>query len=461
VRDLFKSLQVQAALAITLVLVATGIWFTNVIADQANQALSQRTLAALENDAMLLKADRERGGIESLVQRIPELIRANGGAGLYRLQTSAGQSLAGNLDRWPDDVAPVHRGAFRYGSKDALDTRLAVGVSLDVGQNATLLIGRDIEDQRELARRIRWLGWSGVVSLSVLGLGLGLIARRRLLARIGVITDTSRAIIAGDLTQRIVRDNSGDELDRLSENLNDMLSRIETLLAALREVSDNIAHDLRTPLNRLRNQAEAALRESTSPAAQREGLERVIEQSDDLIKTFNALLLIARLEPGTVAATMETLDVGKLVDDVADLYQPVAEDAGLGLVIDVAKGAQLVKANRQLLGQAIANLIDNAIKYSADSPSANARPITVSTVPSADSIDVVVCDSGPGIAPEDRERALKRFVRLEKSRSLPGTGLGLSLVAAVARMHNAHLALDDNNPGLKVILSMKRLNTET
>ena len=246
-----------------------------------------------------------------------------------------------------------------------------------------------------------------------------------------------------------------DEIDQLAGNLNDMLARIESLMAALREVSDNIAHDLRTPLNRLRNTAEDALRQSPDGTAARAGLEKVIEQSDDLIKTFNALLLIARLEPGDAVTPTETVDLRALAADVGELYEPVAEEAGLTLEIDTPPAPLYIAANRQLLGQAIANLVDNAIKYG--SAGAAHRTVKLSTSAVGETACLTVADHGPGIAPEDRERALKRFVRLEKSRSLPGTGLGLSLVAAVARMHHAALELGDNKPGLKVTLAFPRV----
>jgi signal transduction histidine kinase len=217
-------------------------------------------------------------------------------------------------------------------------------------------------------------------------------------------------------------------------------------------VSDNIAHDLKTPLNRLRNSAEAALMDPRGGPAYREGLERTIEKADDLIKTFNALLLIARLEAGPLQDSVEQFDLGQLVEDVAELYQPAAEEEGFVLSISTVKGMRL-KANRQLIGQAIANLIDNAIKYSRGLGSGSAIAVAAGPLV-AGGAEFSVADRGPGISDKDRQRVLKRFVRLEESRTKPGTGLGLSLVAAVARLHGGSIRLEDNEPGLKVVMTL-------
>lgn len=458
-RDLLTSTPLRLALLATAAMLALGLWLVAEIADQSNAALSHRTLAAIEADTAMLVATHARDGIAATAERIAE-IAARTPTGLYRLER-ADAAATGNLAAWPLGAGTGRSQTFNY--KTAAPepaVRLAVGLATELGNAARLVVARDIEDQRALAIRIRWLGWIGVIGLTVSGLVLGLLARRALLARIGTITSTSRAIMSGDLSKRIDRDGSADELDRLAGNLNDMLARIESLMAALREVSDNIAHDLRTPLNRLRNTAEDALRQSRDSAAARAGLEKVIEQADELIKTFNALLLIARLEPGDAVTPTEAVDLAALAADVGELYEPVAEEAGLTLRLDIPATPLHIAAHRQLLGQAVANLVDNAIKYSAGTTGLTAdRTVVVSIHAEEETVRLTVADHGPGIAPEDRERALKRFVRLEKSRSLPGTGLGLSLVAAVARMHHATLELADNAPGLKVTLSFPRIPT--
>jgi signal transduction histidine kinase len=335
--------------------------------------------------------------------------------------------------------------------------RLAVGIPVPVGPDQRLFIGRDVEAQSELAERIKRTFLWGFGALAVAALIAGLAIGRSVLRRVETINATTRSIMAGDLSRRVPVTGSEDELDELSRNLNGMLDRIEQLMSGLREVSDNIAHDLKTPLNRLRNSAEAALRDPRGGDAYREGLEGAIEKADDLIKTFNALLLIARLEAGVVEESAETFDLGHLVHDVAELYEPVADEAGLALAIETRDGIA-IRANRQLIGQAVANLVDNAIKYSAEAAGgAGMRDTTVSvkvTAAADGPAEISVADRGPGIEAKDRDRALRRFVRLEKSRTRPGTGLGLSLVAAVARLHNGAVRLEDNDPGLRVVVTL-------
>jgi signal transduction histidine kinase len=251
---------------------------------------------------------------------------------------------------------------------------------------------------------------------------------------------------------------TGDELDRLGENLNLMLERIEALMRGLKEVSDNIAHDLKTPITRLRNRAEQALRSAKNETEYRAALESTIEESDGLIRTFNALLMIARAESGQARENMSEFDAAEIAQDVGELYEALAEQKGIALKVEADTPVRL-RGNRELISQALANLIDNSIKYTEPHKiAANGAPaqIVVRALSEGDRILLTVADSGPGIPEADRARVVERFVRLEQSRSQPGSGLGLSLASAVARLHGGELTLADNQPGLKSIIALPR-----
>ena len=280
------------------------------------------------------------------------------------------------------------------------------------------------------------------------------------------MTGTAQTIMAGDLTGRLPIAGTGDELDRLAVHLNAMLERIEALMHGFKEVSDNIAHDLKTPLTRLRNRCEEALRTAKDDAGYRAALETTIAESDDLIRTFNALLMIARAESGQARDNMVEFDAAEIARGVGELYEPLAEEKGLALKID-APAAARVRGNPELVSQALANLVDNAIKYAGPKASTakvrqgdklNGAPaeIVVGAGSAGERITLTVADHGPGIAPADRGRVVERFVRLEQSRSEPGSGLGLSLASAVARLHGGELKLEDNHPGLKSVIALPR-----
>ncbi len=439
-----------AALSL-LAFILAAVAIASILFWQTNKVLTEQVLAQLRLEAHLLKSDAQNVSTDAVVQTIAVLSRPEG-PGLYYLADPNGRKLSGNLNRIPPEFAESPRGGvFTYQRRGETEgkSRLAVAIPVDLGTGHVLLIGRDIEQQRHFADSVRRAFLVGFGALSVLGLIAGLAVSRMTLKRMDQMTAASRSIMAGDLSQRIPLRGDGGELDGLAVSLNEMLERIEGLMSGLREVSDNIAHDLKTPLNRLRNSAEAALRDPRGEDAYREGLERTIEKADELIKTFNALLLIARLEAGPLEDSLENFDLGSLVEDVAELYMPAAEEAGFHLAVEAEKAIDVV-ANRQLIGQAIANLIDNAIKYARGGQPGSA--ITVIAARSGRGALISVGDRGPGISEADRQRVLKRFVRLEESRTTPGTGLGLSLVAAVARLHHGELRLEDNEPGLKVIL---------
>jgi len=320
-----------------------------------------------------------------------------------------------------------------------------------------LLVGRDLEERERLfgiiANAARW----SVVLVIVLGLVGGFFVSRRVLNRVEAMTDKTQTIMAGDLAGRLPVAGTGDELDRLAGHLNAMLERIEALMRGLKEVSDNIAHDLKTPLTRLRNRCEQALRGSAGVDDYRAALEATIAESDDLIRTFDALLMIARAESGQARDNMTEFDAAEIARDVGELYEPLADEKGIALTVDAPTAAP-VRGNRELVSQALANLIDNAIKYAGPNGKLNGAPaeIVVKAGNDGERISLSVADRGPGIAEADRGRVVERFVRLEQSRSEPGSGLGLSLAAAVARLHGGELKLEDNHPGLRSIIALPR-----
>ena len=244
------------------------------------------------------------------------------------------------------------------------------------------------------------------------------------------------------------RERSTDEFDDLAQNLNGMLDRIERLLAGMRQVSEDIAHDLRTPLTRMRSRIEVALMGTPDPDEWRGLLEQTLQDADRLIETFNALLAIARAEAGAQQGDWERLDLAEVARDVADLYEPLAEEGSINLKLDLLPGA-IILCHRQLVSQAIANVADNAVKYT---PAGGTVTIATSPHPQP---TVTITDTGPGIPAELRDHAKQRFVRLDAQRTTPGSGLGLSLVDAVAKLHEAKLTLEDNRPGLKVTLAFK------
>jgi signal transduction histidine kinase len=310
-----------------------------------------------------------------------------------------------------------------------------------------LLVGRDLGEPEQLRGIVNH---ALLLAFGMMGIGallIWLFVGRHALKRIDAISEAGRRIMGGDLTGRLPVSGSGDEFDRLSENLNVMLARIARLNDGLKQVSDNIAHDLKTPLTRLRNRAEAALAGKPSPAEYRAALEAAIAESDQLIRTFNAILMISRLEAGYSAEQAGPVDLAATVADVVDLYEPLAEEVGVGLAVGEVATAT-VAGNRELVGQALSNVVDNAIKYSAgseDTPS-----VLVSLTRRGGDLVLEVADNGPGIPPEDMERVTERFVRLEQSRSRPGSGLGLSLARAVMEFHGGRLELSAKNPGLSV-----------
>src|SRR5579871_2669646 len=374
----------------------------------------------------------DRRGLRGLVPAV-ESRALRPGAILYLVTTETGQAIAGNVGA----LAPGVMGTSgwsetayrRMEDQDNSDHRALVYVT-QLSGGFRLLIGRDLEERRRLfgivAKAAQW----SILVVVVLGLGGGIFVSRRVLARIDAMTGTAQRIMAGDLSDRLPVGRSGDELDRLASNLNAMLERIEALMVGLKEVSDNIAHDLKTPLTRLRNRAEEALAKCGSEADYRAALERTIEESDGLIRTFNALLMIARAESGQARGNMDDFDAADVANGIHELYEPLAEDDGMSLRVKTESAP--LHGNRELISQALANLVENAIKYgkpttpaaslSGQVVSIDPRQILIEARREGDVVLLSVSDHGPGIPANDRKHAVERFVRLDSSRSQPGSG---------------------------------------
>jgi signal transduction histidine kinase len=313
-----------------------------------------------------------------------------------------------------------------------------------------LLVGRDIHELEETQKLIiKTLAWGLAFTIVVALIG-GIAMSRSTMRRIEAINETSREIISGDLSRRIPTRNTGDDFDQLTDNLNTMLDQIESLMEDVRRVSDNIAHDLRTPLARLRSRLEIARMNQTDSESNKHMIEQAVQEADGLLSTFNSLLRIARIESDSHRANFTNVAMNTLVEDVAELYEPLAEEKNQRLETTSSGGFNF-HADRDLLFQAIANLVDNAIKYTASGGS-----IKMTLGQNTGNWQLSVEDSGPGIPASARERVFQRFFRLESSRTTPGNGLGLSLVGAVANLHDIGIRLEDNNPGLRVILTFSQ-----
>lgn len=458
---LFRTTAFRLTLVYLLLFVFFAFTLLGYFAWNTRRLVTEQISQTVNAETTELVGRFETDGLRGLVTAI-ENRALRPGSNLYLVATPAGQGVAGNVGSLePGILGNIGWAETKYRrleEQDLANHRALVRVSQLPG-GFRLLVGRDLEERRRVFGVVASAAqWSFLVVI-VLGLGGGLFVARRVLTRIDAMTGTTQRIMAGDLSERLPVGRSGDELDRLAGNLNAMLERIEALMLGLKEVSDNIAHDLKTPLTRLRNRAEEALTKSGSEADYRTALERTIEESDGLIRTFNALLMIARAESGQARGDMTDFDGADVARDIHELYEPLAEDKGLVLSVE-AETAPL-HGNRELISQAVANLVENAIKYGQPAEgSGGSANVTISAKAEGKEVLLSVADRGPGIPEVDRTRAVERFVRLEASRTLPGSGLGLSLASAVATLHGGELRLSDNSPGLRATLVLPRRGME-
>ncbi len=415
--------------------------------------LERQTEATITAEVLGLAEQYRQRGLPGLVD-VVDRRSLDSDSTFYLLSDSVHRRVAGDDIALPKNIVgdetwfdfPVLTGK---GEIKTPHTVHAFRVELAGGYD--LLVGNDVSELLTFRDLINKTLYWAVGLAVVLGLGGGYFLSRSFLRRIEAITDASKLIMSGDLSRRMPTSGSQDELDQLSTSLNDMLSQIERLVLGMKEVSSNVAHDLRTPLTRMRARVEAALRHDDSKEYEA-ALHQTLDECDRLLRTFNALLSIAQAESGQMRQALQPLDLEETLNDVVELYEPLAEEAGGSLQLQASSGLR-VRGDRQLLAQVLNNLIDNAMKYGEG---AEGRPaeIEVKGRVSGAFVVIEVADHGVGINSEDRARVLDRFVRLDESRTKPGNGLGLSLVASVMTLHSGEIQLEDNKPGLRVVLRL-------
>lgn len=463
---LFRTTTFKLTLVYLTVFSLFAAFLLGYFAWNTRRLVTEQIVATVDAEIQGLSDLYQQGGIRRLIFAIDDR-GSRPGSSLYLLTTAAGEGVTGNIGSLTTgilDKSGWTETAYRRIDESDRVEHFALVRVLQLAGGFRLLVGRDLEERERLHNIILSAGRWSIAIVIVLGIAGGFLVTRRVLRRVDAMTGTTQRIMSGDLSGRLPIAGSNDELDRLASNLNAMLERIEALMHGLKEVTDNIAHDLKTPLTRLRNRAEDALRTAKDEVQYRVALERTIEESDALIRTFNALLMIARAESGQARDGMTEFDAAEIARGIGDLYEPLADEKGITLRVE-APEATSMRGNRELISQALANLVDNAIKYAMpehptlapDQPHNGVQAeVVVKATGEGDRILFTVADTGPGIPEGDRTRAVERFVRLEQSRSQPGSGLGLSLANAVARLHGGELRLEDNEPGLRSVLALPR-----
>ncbi len=410
--------------------------------------LDRQTEAAIATDALGLSERWADGGLRSLVSAIGDRLAGNvDDDAVYLLADSSYAQVTGNLDRWPPSMRQsgqfyelqVVRGGMRS---------LARVQAYDLPQGYHLLIGRDVVVRSQLRQLLTdALLWAMVIVCGLAWIG-AFVVRDMFRRTLASVSDTAQAIAAGDLTQRVRLTGRGDELDQLAEVINDMLDRIGRLMEGVRQVSNAIAHDLRTPIARARTRLEDASLHAESPADLHAAIERATADLDGIVAVFQALLRIAEIEAGSRRAAFARVDLSPPLAGVAELYEAVAEARGVTLETNLPDRAPIF-GDAALVQQAVANLVDNAVKFSPDGGTAT---LSVRVRPSG--IEIEVTDRGQGIPADERQKATQRFYRGEAARHTPGSGLGLALVQAVAQLHGGTLRLEDAAPGLRAVLNL-------
>jgi signal transduction histidine kinase len=437
------------AAAYVAVFVASACVLGFAIFAEARSALRQQLEARVTTETAFLASEAKSEGLSRLLRTVST--RGRGASALdYLVEDPGGHHLAGEMPAQPRlqpgwttiDVTHAAEDEGRPERVRALVTVLDDGTMFAVGADLGQI--GDLEEAVATA----FLSTTGLVAL--LGIVGGVLLSRAFLHRVDAISRTAEAIIAGDLSRRIPLRGTGDDLDRLAGTLNRMLDRITSLMESLRQVGSDVAHDLRTPLTRLFQRLEATRSHARSTADFAAAVEAAIGDAQDLLDMFSALLRIAQVEGGSPRRGFAPLDLAALVETVVDAYAPDAEASGHALLADIG-GSAAVEGDKELLMQALANLVENALRHT---PSGTHIAIRVCGGGAAGGLVLAVEDDGPGVPPTDLTRLTERFYRGEHSRTTPGNGLGLSLVAAVAALHAARLRIETLAPGLRVAMHL-------
>jgi signal transduction histidine kinase len=410
--------------------------------------------ATIEAEITGLAERYDLSGLPGLSKLINErLSRQKTGTTLYLLTGKDLSPIIGNIKKWPEEP-PSEQGWVSFqierGPNDEGVQHKAMARIFHLRGDFHLLVGRDVHDLEEIQALIRDALFWGLLITLFLALAGGAAMSRTMMHRIEMINATCHQIMDGNLAQRIPRTGGDDDFDRLVDTLNRMLDQIEELMQGVREVTNNIAHDLRTPLTRLRRRLDMLRENGASTDRHDELLEQATGEADGLLTTFKALLRISEVESGGRRGGFKEVDMTGLLHDLVELYEPLSEEQGQSFLAEVVD-SRPIPGDRDLLFQAFANILDNAIKYT---PASGSIRLLMHDQP--DQLQIAICDSGPGIPPEAREKVFERFFRLESSRSSPGNGLGLSLVAAIVKLHHGRIELADNRPGLKLTINLPR-----
>ncbi len=443
---MIRSASLRFALLFGVVFAASAMALVLFLWLSTANLLDRQVEAAINADAQGLVERWSEGGIPALLLTISDRLNENvDDDAIYEVTDPLGAAVAGNLGRWPEHVtstgAIYELQVVRAGQHSLADVR-----RYDLPGGFRLLVGRDVRGRVELRRLLTNTLFSSMLVVAALGTAGALLIRNLFRRMVAEVSATAEAIAGGDLSPRVRRTGRGDEFDRMAESINTMLERIARLMDGVRQVSNAIAHDLRTPITRARARLEDAALHARSEAELRAGVERAVSDLDNVTAVFQALMRIAEIEVGARRSAFAEVDLGPLLADLAELYSAVAEEHGLSLRLEVPDTLAIL-GDRDLLQQAVANLLDNAIKFSPDG-----GLIVLSAARADRQVRLSVSDQGPGIPEADRPRATERFFRGEQARSTPGSGLGLALVQAVALLHEGSLLLDDAYPGLRASL---------